>query len=58
MTGVLPDKIKEELAKMSPLARKGEPGDIAKAVRFLASSDADFITGVVLRVDGGAAIGL
>lgn len=58
MTGVLHEKIKEELAKMSPLPHKGEPADIARAVRFLASSDADFITGVVLRVDGGAAIGL
>ncbi len=58
MTGVLPEKIKEELAKMSPLPHQGTPQDIARAVRFLASSEADFITGVVLRVDGGAAIGL
>ena len=58
MTGVLPDKIKEELAKMAPLPKQGTPQDIARAVRFLASSEADFITGVVLRVDGGAAIGL
>lgn len=58
MTGVLPDKIKEELAKMAPLPHQGTPADIARAVRFLASSDADYITGVVLRVDGGAAIGM
>ncbi|MFO1470567.1 MAG: SDR family oxidoreductase [Turneriella sp.] len=41
---------------MVPLPTK-VPSDIAKAARFLASSDADFITGVILRVDGGMAIG-
>lgn len=57
MTGALPPKVQEELAKMVPLARKGTPSDIAHAARFLASADADFITGVILRVDGGMAIG-
>lgn len=57
MTGALPQKVQEELAKMVPLPNKGAPSDIAKAARFLASSDADFITGVILRVDGGMAIG-
>ncbi len=57
MTGALPEKIQVELAKMVPLPNKGSPSDIAKAARFLASSDADFITGVILRVDGGMAIG-
>ncbi|MBS0619149.1 MAG: glucose 1-dehydrogenase [Spirochaetes bacterium] len=58
MTGALKAEIQAELAKMAPLPRQGTPADIARAVRFLASSEADFITGVVLRVDGGAAIGL
>ncbi len=58
MTSGLPDKWKEEVIKQTPLPKRGEPADIAKAVRFLASSDADFITGVILRVDGGMAIGL
>lgn len=57
MTGALPDKVQEELKKMIPLPRQGSPADIANAVRFLASPDADFITGVILRVDGGMAIG-
>jgi len=57
MTGALPQKVQDELAKMVPLPHKGAPSDIAKAARFLASSDADFITGVILRVDGGMAIG-
>lgn len=58
MTSGLPDKWKEEVIKQTPLPKRGEPGDIAKAVRFLASSDADFITGVILRVDGGMVIGM
>ena len=37
----------------TPLQRLGEPFDIAKAVVFLASSDASFITGANLRIDGG-----
>jgi 3-oxoacyl-[acyl-carrier protein] reductase len=37
-----------------PLGRAGEPEDIGKAVAFLASSDASWITGKILRVDGGA----
>jgi len=36
-----------------PLGRVGRPDDVARAVFFLASSDADFITGVTLPVDGG-----
>lgn len=57
MTSGLPDKWKEEVIKQTPLPKRGEPADIAKAVRFLVSPDADFITGVILRVDGGMAIG-
>ena len=36
-----------------PLGRIGQPKDIGKAVRFLASDDADYITGISIRVDGG-----
>lgn len=39
--------------RLVPLGRLGEPDDIARAVCFLASEDADWITGSVLRVDGG-----
>lgn len=35
------------------MGRAAEPEDVAKAILFLASSDADFITGVTLPVDGG-----
>lgn len=53
MTGVLPDSVKEGLLAQIPLGRTGKPEDIAKAVVFLASSNADYITGQVLSVDGG-----
>jgi NAD(P)-dependent dehydrogenase (short-subunit alcohol dehydrogenase family) len=43
----------KRLASIYPLGRLGEPIDIAKAVLFLASDDAQWITGVVLPVDGG-----
>ncbi len=53
MTDILPDKVKEEMLKRIPLNRFGSPGDVAKAVLFLASDAADYITGQVLVVDGG-----
>jgi NAD(P)-dependent dehydrogenase (short-subunit alcohol dehydrogenase family) len=43
----------EEIQKRSPMGRAAEPEEVAKAILFLASSDADFITGVTLPVDGG-----
>jgi NAD(P)-dependent dehydrogenase (short-subunit alcohol dehydrogenase family) len=47
----------EELARMHPLGRVGEPADIAAAVAFLASDDASWITGVNLPVEGGIMTG-
>jgi NAD(P)-dependent dehydrogenase (short-subunit alcohol dehydrogenase family) len=44
----------DELVKTIPLGRPGEPADVGRAAAFLASPDADWITGKVLRVDGGA----
>ena len=56
MTDVLSDSVKEGLLAQIPLGRVGQAADIAKAVAFLASPAADYITGQVLSVDGGMAI--
>lgn len=53
MTSDLSDDIKETAISHIPLGRMGDPQDIAKAVAFLASDDANYITGQVLVVDGG-----
>ena len=47
----------ERLVKWYPLGRVGEPDDVAKAALFLASDDAAWISGSVLRVDGGLLAG-
>ena len=48
-------KMKEELAKNVPLGRLGDPDEIAKAVSFLASDEASYVSGIELFVDGGVA---
>ena len=42
-----------EIIKNHPMGRLGEPEEVAKAIAFLASDDASFITGAILAVDGG-----
>ncbi|MEM4969617.1 MAG: SDR family NAD(P)-dependent oxidoreductase [Sulfolobales archaeon] len=53
MTQQWPERIREELLKRIPLGRFGRPEDVAGVVVFLASEDADYITGQVIIVDGG-----
>ncbi len=53
MTASLPDAVKRNMIEGSYLKRMAQPEDIAKAILFLASEDANFITGQVLLVDGG-----
>ncbi|WP_232276702.1 3-oxoacyl-[acyl-carrier-protein] reductase [Paenibacillus sp. 481] len=53
MTDALPVESREQLLGQIPLARLGRPEDIAKAVRFLASEDAQYMTGQTIHVDGG-----
>lgn len=49
----VPEEIQKSLQEKIPLKRAGSPEDIAAAVAFLASEDANYITGQVLCVDGG-----
>ena len=53
MTDAIPEKNKEAMLTAIPLGRMGLAEDVAKAVSFLASDDASYITGQVLKVDGG-----
>lgn len=53
MTDKLPEEAVKNAMNFIPLGRMGEAEDIAKAVVFLASEDADYITGQTLHVDGG-----
>ncbi len=58
LTDALPEAVKEELRKSVPLGRPGQVKDISRVVRFLCSEDASFITGNVIRIDGGTVIGM
>ncbi len=56
LTNVLPEQARDAILANTPLGRLGEPADVARAVRFLCSDAAAFITGDVLAVDGGLGI--
>ena len=53
MTDAIPEKIREGMLETIPLRRGGKAEDVANAVAFLASDDAGYIIGQVLKVDGG-----
>ncbi|GAB3793804.1 3-oxoacyl-[acyl-carrier-protein] reductase [Virgibacillus kimchii] len=53
MTDALSEEQQQGMLAMIPLDKFGEPEDVAKTVRFLASSDADYITGQTIHIDGG-----
>lgn len=53
MTDVLSDEQKEAMLNLIPLKKFGQAEDVAKVVRFLASNDADYLTGQTIHVDGG-----
>jgi 3-oxoacyl-[acyl-carrier protein] reductase len=57
MIAGMPEKVQETMRTHTPLGRLGTPEDIANAYLFLASDEASFITGEVLRVDGGLVVG-
>ena len=57
MTSVLSDELKERMRTMVPLGRTGTDMEVAHAVKFLASEEAGYITGEVLKVNGGILMG-
>jgi 3-oxoacyl-[acyl-carrier protein] reductase len=53
LSAVMPDNMRELRVAETPLARFGEPADVADTIAFFASEDSRFVTGTALRVDGG-----
>jgi 3-oxoacyl-[acyl-carrier protein] reductase len=53
LTDAIPEEAQQQMLGLTPLDRFGEPEDVARAVRFLCSDDASFITGEVVVVGGG-----
>jgi 3-oxoacyl-[acyl-carrier protein] reductase len=53
MTEKLPENIQEELKKSLAIARLGKPEDVANLALFLGSDNSSYITGEVIKVDGG-----
>ncbi|MCK4993976.1 MAG: 3-oxoacyl-[acyl-carrier-protein] reductase [Candidatus Omnitrophica bacterium] len=53
MTEVLSEEVKEAMRKQIPLNRFGKPEDVGNLVLFLVSDDASYITGQVIKIDGG-----
>ncbi len=57
MTAKMPEKVLEAMKARTPLGRLGTPEDVARAYLWLASDDASYVHGAVLRVDGGIVVG-
>jgi len=53
LRGMTPDQVREEVLSTIPLGRLAQPEDIAAVVAFLASKDADYMTGQALNINGG-----
>jgi NAD(P)-dependent dehydrogenase (short-subunit alcohol dehydrogenase family) len=48
-----PEKAKREMASMYPAGKIGQPGEVAKAILFLASDEASYVNGSFMQIDGG-----
>jgi 3-oxoacyl-[acyl-carrier protein] reductase len=57
LTQAWPEETRASLVKQVPLGRLGKPEDIASLALFLASDEAEFITGATLNINGGLFIG-
>jgi len=53
MTKEIPEKVKEKIIKKIPKLKFGLPSDVSRAVCFLASPNAGYITGITINIDGG-----
>lgn len=53
MTANLPEEIRQRLFEQIPMGKLGEPSDVANLALFLASAYSDYITGQVIKIDGG-----
>lgn len=56
MTDAIPEEAKEKLKTTIPLGRTGKPEEVAKVVAFLASDLSSYVTGEVIKIDGGMAM--
>ncbi len=56
MTAAMPQAAQDAMMPTIPMQRLGKPEDVARAVAFLASDEAAYVTGQVLAVDGGMAM--
>ena len=57
MTDSLPEETKENYLKTIPAGRFADPAEVARVIRWLASPEADYISGAVIPVDGGLGMG-
>jgi 3-oxoacyl-[acyl-carrier protein] reductase len=53
MVNRIPDKVKQKILSQIPMGRFGTPREVAMSVVYLASPEADYITGTVLNLNGG-----
>ncbi len=53
----MPEKVLDDLKRHQPMGRLGRPEEVASVCRFLASDESSFVSGAVIRIDGGLVVG-